>query len=142
MRALQRITQIGQDVDHLLWEMAYIARRPRISQGGGGERVASRGATDTHIDTPRIQCLQDTKVLRHFQGAVMGQHDSPTPHPDRARTSGNLANEDLRAGASEIPQIVMLRHPEAPITQRFGRHCHAMVSCRASVAVPPSRTGD
>jgi hypothetical protein len=50
----------------------------------------------------------------------MRQHHSPAPYAHRARPGGDLADEDLRAGAGEVRQIMMLGDPETLIAHGLG----------------------
>ena len=86
-------------------------------------RIAARSSTDTKINPARIERLEHTKGLRHFQRAVMGQHHTAAAHTDGAGARSDLTDHDLWGRAGKAGQVMMLCNPEAFVTQLLGCYC-------------------
>ena len=71
MLRLQVITQITQQIRNLLWEIADITRPSGIGQRRRREVITPWRPANTQINTARIQGLQQTKSLRHFERAIV-----------------------------------------------------------------------
>ena len=102
--------------------MLYIVGKLGMGECGGGELIAPRRPADAQIYASGIQRLQETKVLRHLERAVMGKHHSAAANPYSASAGGYLSDQHIRAGAGEIGQVVVLCQPVALVSQGFRRH--------------------
>ena len=113
--------QVAQQVHHLPGEVAYLVGVLGEGQGGGGYLVAARGPPDAEVYASGVQRLQHPKVLGDLEGAVMGEHHPAAADADLFGAGGDVADEHLGAGASEVGQAVMFRHPVAMVAQFFHR---------------------
>ena len=71
MLRIQVITQIPQQIRNLLWEIADITRPSGIGQRRRREVITPWRPANTQINTARIQGLQQTKMLRHFERTIV-----------------------------------------------------------------------
>ncbi len=97
----------------------FVARHPlhRSPQRQRRTTIGTRRAAESQVDPSRKERLQHAKIFRHAQGRVIRQHDSARAHPNAAGGARHLANHHLRRRAHDARQVVVLRQPEAMITE-------------------------
>jgi hypothetical protein len=67
------VAQVGLQIHELLYEGGLLKFVAGV-EGVGREAVGARRPANTEVDAAGVQRLQHFKVLRHFQGRVVGQH--------------------------------------------------------------------
>ena len=80
-------------------------------------RVAARSTSEPQIDSPRIQRLERSKLLRHYERRVVWQHHSAAAHPNLPGRRGHMTNEHRRRRTSKSGNRVMFRQPIALVSQ-------------------------
>ena len=120
MAVFQVAVQIAQQVHYLTREVSNLLGAAGKGKGGCGQLVAAGRAPDAQVYPSRVQRLQHSEVLGHFERAVVGQHYAAAAHPDGLGPGRHLADEYLGAGAGEVGQAVVFGQPVALIAQFLG----------------------
>src|SRR5438128_2684377 len=92
---LQVVGQIPQQVRHLIWEIANVAWPPWVSQSRSSELIAPWRAPKAQINPARIQRLQETKLLRHLERTVVGQHHAAAAYAYAPGMRRDLPDQNL-----------------------------------------------
>ena len=67
-----------------------------------------------------MERLEHGELLRHDERRVVGQHHAARSDLDAFGRRREVGDEDRGSGAGHARHVVVLRHPEAAIAQRFG----------------------
>ena len=97
-----------------------------IGQRRGSQLVAARGPANAQVDSTRVEGVQNSKVFRDFERAVMGQHYAAAADSNGLGAGGYLAHHHFRAGAGEIGQVVVLGNPVSLVAK--GLHGHRQLN--------------
>jgi hypothetical protein len=90
------------------------------AQGRGRDGVGARGAAYAEVDALRMQCLQYAEGLGHLERGVVGEHDPPCADPDLLCHARDVPDHDLRRGAGDARQVVMLGQPVPLVAEPVG----------------------
>ena len=121
----ERMTLDQRLVVHPGDQVAHVRRKmlgPFV--GGWIERkcraaVRSRRAAEAHVDAAGRQGVEHAKDLGHFEWRIVRQHDAGAADADPLGGGGDRGHHDLRCGADDGRMVMVLRHPEALVTQRL-----------------------
>ena len=108
--------QPSEQIAYVRWELVGCSLGPGV-QRIGRSPVGARCASQTQIDTPRRDSIQDTKLLRHFQRGIVRQHNAGGTNADPMRRGGDGGNQDFRRRPGLAFGIVVFRAPVPRIAQ-------------------------
>ena len=90
------------------------------AQGRGRDGVGARSAADAEIDAARMQGLQDLEGLGDLERGMVGEHDPHGADPDPLCHARDVPDHDLRCGAGDAQQIMVLGQPVALVAEPIG----------------------
>jgi hypothetical protein len=76
-------------------------------------------AAEAEIDPARRQGIENAEYLGDLERRIVRQHDPGAADTDTLRGGRDRRDDDFRRRADDGRMIVMLRHPEAVVAQRF-----------------------
>ena len=92
----------------------------RTAQGAQRKLIGAWRAAQPQVDAPGKKPRQRSELLGDDIRRVVRKHDATCPDPDGARSLGDVTKHDRCRRAGDARHIVMLRHPDAPISQFLG----------------------
>jgi hypothetical protein len=114
------VSREGEELPEPLWEIFSPWSVLRATQGRGRHGVCTRRAAYAEVDPPRMQGLQDFEGLRHLERGVIREHDPARADPDPPGRAGDVADHDLRRGARDGGQVVVLGQPVPFVAEPVG----------------------
>ena len=103
------VTEIGQQLQHVVRKV--FGASMIASQRDHRALVAARCATQTEVDTTRIQRLERTELLRDDEWRVVGQHDPACTDSNARCSSGDMTDHDRGCRTRDAGHVVMLGQP-------------------------------
>lgn len=88
-----------------------LAQRPPHRAG-----KANRG-TNSNIDAPGIQSLEEVNLLRHQKRRMVQQHDAGRAHPNALRVRRHMRRQHTRLACRNSRHTVVLGHQKSPETK-------------------------
>ena len=112
-------------------KLQHVIRKAFRCHGIAAERaqrgaVGARCTAKAQVDAAGKQRGERSELLGDDEGRMVGQHDAAGADADGAGVRGNVADDHRGGGTGDAFHVVVLRHPEAGVTQCFdvlGQRC-------------------
>ena len=117
----QRVVEVGEQLGQLLGEVVGGGLAAVALERERRQRVGAGGTSEPEVDPARVQRREDRERLGHLERAVVGQHHTAAPDPDRLGRGGDRADQHLGARPGEHRAAVMLGDPVAVVAERVGQ---------------------
>jgi hypothetical protein len=114
------VAREGEKLAELLREVLRPEPVPRAAQRRGRHGVSARGAPYAEVDTLWMQGLQYSEGLGHLQRGVVREHDPAGTDPDPLGHVRDVPDHDLRRGAGDAGQVVVLGEPVSLVAEPVG----------------------
>jgi len=97
----------------------FLAHVP-AAQRAHRERIGAGRAAQPQVDASRIKGFQRADLLGHDERRVVGQHDAPGAHADRAGVARDVPHQHDGRRARHAFEVVVLGDPVAQVAPALG----------------------